>query len=54
MLSPEWLFMLFGIICSVTMGALMPLFALLFGEILGVIAYPDIDLARYKHKHTLT
>ena len=44
---PEWLFITVGILCSVAMGALMPIFSILFGDILGVIAYPDTQKARY-------
>jgi hypothetical protein len=33
------------------MGALMPLFAILFGEILGVIAYADAQKARDESKY---
>jgi len=43
---PEWLFITVGILCSVAMGALMPIFSILFGDILGVIAYPDTQKAR--------
>ena len=44
---PEWMWIVLGIICSCAMGALMPIFSILFGDILGVIAYTDTDKARY-------
>jgi len=44
--SPEWLFILIGVVCSTAMGALMPIFAILFGNVLGVISYTDIQKAR--------
>ncbi|XP_075165554.1 multi drug resistance 50 [Haematobia irritans] len=39
----EWPQILCGCICSVIMGAAMPLFAVLFGSILGVLAVRDDD-----------
>ena len=45
--SPEWLFILIGVLCSCAMGALMPIFSILFGDVLGVIAYEDTALARF-------
>ncbi|KAJ6632996.1 ATP-dependent translocase ABCB1, partial [Pseudolycoriella hygida] len=39
--SREWPYIVFGSICSILMGAAMPLFGLLFGEIVGVVAAPD-------------
>jgi ABC-type multidrug transport system fused ATPase/permease subunit len=42
----EWPFILVGIIASIFMGAIMPIFAILFGNILGVISYEDEQKAR--------
>ncbi|XP_024941153.1 multidrug resistance protein 2 [Cephus cinctus] len=44
--SPEWPFITFAFICSIIVGASTPLFAILFGEILGVISLPDTDAIR--------
>lgn len=43
--KPEWVYILFGSIAAAIMGAVMPVFALLFGEILGVLSQ-DPDEAR--------
>ena len=42
----EWPFIIVGVIASIFMGALMPIFAILFGSILGVISYEDEQKAR--------
>ena len=39
--SPEWPFIFVGILASIAMGAVMPIFAVLFGDILGVLGYED-------------
>merc|ERR1719422_884331 len=44
--SPEAFYILVGVIASCGMGAVMPLFAVIFGDILGVLGYEDIDKAR--------
>ena len=41
----EWPYILVGSFCSIIMGASMPVYAILFGEVLGVLSQP-IDLAR--------
>ena len=43
---PEWLWILIGVVASCGMGALMPIFAILFGDVLGVISYTDTEKAR--------
>ena len=42
----EWPFIIVGIVASIFMGAIMPIFAILFGQILGVISYEDEQKAR--------
>jgi hypothetical protein len=42
----EWPFIIVGVIASIFMGAIMPIFAILFGNILGVISYDDEQKAR--------
>jgi len=44
--SPEAFYILVGVIASCGMGAVMPLFAVIFGDILGVLGYEDIEKAR--------
>ncbi|XP_066997611.2 ATP-dependent translocase ABCB1 [Anabrus simplex] len=44
--SPEWVYILIGTLSSVVMGCAMPIFAVLFGEILGVLSLPDPDEVR--------
>uniref|UniRef100_A0A0K8VT37 ABC-type xenobiotic transporter n=1 Tax=Bactrocera latifrons TaxID=174628 RepID=A0A0K8VT37_BACLA len=39
--TPEWPQLLGGMVCSVIMGCAMPIFALLFGEILQILAVRD-------------
>lgn len=34
--TPEWPYMLVGVICSSLQGTTIPIFAILFGEVLGV------------------
>merc|ERR1719483_1975780 len=43
---PEFIYILIGVLSSCGMGAVMPLFAVIFGDILGVLGYEDIDKAR--------
>lgn len=44
----EWPYILVGILCSMLMGGVMPAYGFLFGEILGVLGYTDIERAREK------
>lgn len=37
----EWPYITIGSVCSLLMGAAMPLFAILFGEIVEVLSLPD-------------
>nr|CAD7429698.1 unnamed protein product [Timema monikensis] len=37
--KPEWLYILIGSMCSIVMGASMPVFAILFGDILGIYTF---------------
>ena len=39
--SPEYVYIIIGVIMSCAMGAVMPLFGVIFGDILGVLSYPD-------------
>lgn len=41
--SPEYVYIFIGVVMSCAMGAVMPLFGIIFGDILGVLAYPDQD-----------
>ncbi len=41
--APEWKIMVGGIIASLVTGASMPVYAVLFGEVLGVLAKPVED-----------
>merc|ERR1712106_55546 len=43
---PEFFYILIGVLSSCGMGAVMPVFAVIFGDILGVLGYEDIDQAR--------
>ena len=42
----EMLYIIIGALASIAMASLMPVFAILFGKILGVLGYVDIDKAR--------
>jgi ATP-binding cassette subfamily B (MDR/TAP) protein 1 len=44
--SPEWFYILVGVLASSAMGATMPIYSILFGEVLGVLAYADTQKAR--------
>ena len=44
--SPEYIYIFIGVVMSCAMGAVMPLFGVVFGEILGVLSYEDTDKAR--------
>jgi hypothetical protein len=44
--SPEWLYILLGILSSAAMGGVMPIFSLLFGDVTGILAYQDTAQAR--------
>lgn len=43
---PEWPFLLIGLLSSCAMGAVMPVFSIFFGDILGVLGYQDTQEAR--------
>ncbi len=42
----EWPYITIGSVCSLLMGAAMPLFAILFGEIVEVLSLEDSDEVR--------
>merc|ERR1712223_149875 len=42
----ELLYIIIGALASIAMASLMPVFAILFGKILGVLGYLDVDQAR--------
>lgn len=42
----EWPYITVGSVCSVLMGAAMPLFAILFGEIVNVLTFGEPDHIR--------
>jgi len=44
--KPEWGYMFLGAVASCGMGAVMPFFGIVFGEILGVLGYEDVQEAR--------
>ena len=44
--SPEWFYISIGAISSFLMGATMPIFSILFGDVLGVLGYADTAKAR--------
>nr|CAD7601337.1 unnamed protein product [Timema genevievae] len=44
--KPEWLYILIGSVCSIVMGASMPVFAILFGDILGTLSLGDPQQVR--------
>ena len=44
--SPEFVYIFIGVLASSAMGAVMPLFGIIFGDILGVMAYEDTNQAR--------
>ena len=44
--SPEWFYISIGCISSFLMGATMPIFSILFGDVLGVLGYADTSKAR--------
>lgn len=44
--KPERRYIIVGTICSLVMGAAMPLFAIIFGEIVGVLTADDPDFIR--------
>ena len=41
--SPEYVYIFIGVVMSCAMGAVIPLFGIIFGDILGVLSYPDQD-----------
>ena len=43
--SPEWPFIIMGSLASIVMGGSMPVYAILFGEVLGVLS-KDVGTAR--------
>ncbi|KAF4531677.1 hypothetical protein B566_EDAN011836 [Ephemera danica] len=46
--KPEWPYILAGCICSIIVGFSMPLFAVIFGNILGVLSECDEEVVRDK------
>lgn len=42
----EWPYILIGSLCSFVMGAAMPLFAIVFGEVVGILSHPDHEYVR--------
>ncbi|KAJ3662142.1 hypothetical protein Zmor_006501 [Zophobas morio] len=44
--QPEWISIVIGCVASITMGCSMPAFAVIFGDIMGVLAKNDTDLVR--------
>lgn len=44
--KPEMVYIVIGSICSLVMGAAMPLFGIIFGEIVGVLSHPDPEVVR--------
>ncbi|XP_039613486.1 LOW QUALITY PROTEIN: bile salt export pump [Polypterus senegalus] len=41
--SPEWLYMLFGTLAAAANGAINPVYAILFSQILGTFSIPNLD-----------
>nr|XP_053626234.1 LOW QUALITY PROTEIN: ATP-dependent translocase ABCB1-like [Cherax quadricarinatus] len=48
---PEWPYILLGVICSAMMGATTPIFAILFGEVLGTLSLAEESEARREANH---
>jgi ABC-type multidrug transport system fused ATPase/permease subunit len=44
--KPEWFYILVGVLASCAMGAVNPIYGVLFGDVLGVLGYEDTQLAR--------
>lgn len=44
--SPEWYYILVGAFASMANGAVMPVYAILFGDVLGVVGYTNSQEAR--------
>jgi Na+/melibiose symporter-like transporter len=44
--APEWFFILIGTFCSCAMGAVMPIFAVIFASAVGILSYEDREAAR--------
>ena len=44
--SPKYIYIFIGVLASSAMGAVMPLFGIIFGNILGVLSYEDTQKAR--------
>ena len=44
----EWPFILIGVVASIMMGTIGPIFALLFGDVLNLLSWQDIEAARAK------
>ncbi len=44
--SPEWPYILVGLVASGVMGGVMPLFSLLFGDVTAILSYTDTAQAR--------
>ena len=44
----EWPFILIGVVASIMMGTIGPIFALLFGDVLNLLSWQDIEATRAK------
>jgi ABC-type Mn2+/Zn2+ transport system permease subunit len=44
--APEWFYILIGALCSCAMGAVMPIFAVIFAAAVGILSYEDREAAR--------
>lgn len=42
----EWPYITIGSVCSIVMGAAMPLFSIIFGEVVQILASTDADYVR--------
>jgi Na+/melibiose symporter-like transporter len=44
--SPEWFYIIIGALCACGMGAVMPIFAVIFSAAVGILSYTDVEAAR--------
>ena len=44
--SPEWFYIIVGVLCACAMGAVMPIFAIIFAAAVGILSYEDEAAAR--------
>ena len=44
--SPDWFYILVGTLCSCTMGAILPIFAVIFSSAVKILSYKDETAAR--------